>query len=98
MQLVRDVIGTQRDKKEEGFPKLNFNKQVISEQTAYQITSILRGVITRGTFKKLRDLNVKIAGKTGTTNNNFDAWFIGYNSNLVVGVYVNSIIQKHWKI
>ena len=77
------------DKKEEGFPKLNFNnQQVISEQTAYQITSILKGVITRGTGKKLRDLNVPIAGKTGTTNNNFDAWFIGYNSNLVVGVYV----------
>ncbi len=77
------------NKKEEGFPTINLiNKQVISQQTAYQITSILRGVITRGTGKKLRDLNVPLAGKTGTTNNNFDAWFIGYNSNLVVGVYV----------
>ena len=75
--------------KEKGFPKINLNsKQVISEQTAYQVTSILKGVITRGTGKKLRDLNVPIAGKTGTTNNNFDAWFIGYSSNLVVGVYV----------
>ena len=66
----------------------NINQQVISEETAYQITSILRGVITRGTGKKLRDLKVPLAGKTGTTNNNFDAWFIGYNSNLVVGVYI----------
>ena len=75
--------------KDEGFPKINLNnKQVISEQTAYQMTSILKGVVTRGTGKKLRDLNVPIAGKTGTTNNNFDAWFIGYNSNLVVGVYI----------
>ncbi len=74
---------------EEGFPLIDYNnKQIISEQTAYQVTSILKGVITRGTGKKLRDLNVPIAGKTGTTNNNFDAWFIGYNSNLVVGVYV----------
>ncbi len=74
---------------EEGFPIIDYNnKQIISEQTAYQVTSILKGVITRGTGKKLRDLNVPIAGKTGTTNNNFDAWFIGYNSNLVVGVYV----------
>ena len=36
----------------------------------------------------MRELNVPLAGKTGTTNNNFDAWFIGYNSNLVIGVYV----------
>ena len=66
----------------------HINQQVISEETAYQITSILRGVITRGTGKKLKDLKVPLAGKTGTTNNNFDAWFIGYNSNLVVGVYI----------
>ena len=52
------------------------------------MTSILEGVVKRGTGKKLRDLKVPIAGKTGTTNNNFDAWFIGYNSNLVIGVYI----------
>ena len=70
-------------------PKIKFNnKQVISEQTAYQVTSILKGVVARGTGKKLKDLNVPLAGKTGTTNNNFDAWFIGFNSNLVIGVYV----------
>ena len=77
------------NKKEEDFLKLILiTSRVISEQTAYQMTSILKGVITRGTGKKLRDLNVPIAGKTGTTNNNFDAWFIGYNSNLVIGVYI----------
>ncbi len=63
-------------------------KQVISEQTAYQITSLLEGVIKRGTGKKLKELNLNIAGKTGTTNENTDAWFIGFTSNLVVGVYV----------
>ena len=63
-------------------------KQIFSPQTAYQMTSILEGAIQRGTGKKLRDLNLQIAGKTGTTNNNTDAWFIGYTSNLVVGVYV----------
>ncbi len=62
--------------------------RVFSEQTAYQITSILEGVIKRGTGKKLRDLNLDLAGKTGTTNENTDAWFIGYTSNLVIGVYV----------
>ncbi len=64
------------------------NKQIFSEETAYQMTSILEGVIKRGTGKKLRDLKVPLAGKTGTTNNNFDAWFIGFSSDLVIGVYV----------
>ena len=73
----------------DSLPSININgEQVISEQTAYQITSILNGVVKRGTGKKLRDLNVPIAGKTGTTNNNFDAWFIGFSSNLVIGVYI----------
>ncbi len=63
-------------------------EQIMSEQTAYQITSILEGVIKRGTGKKLKDLRLNLAGKTGTTNENTDAWFIGFTSNLVVGVYV----------
>ena len=64
------------------------NKQVISEETAYQMTSILEGVVERGTGKKLRTLKVPLAGKTGTTNKNFDAWFIGFTSNLAIGVYI----------
>ena len=52
------------------------------------MTSILEGVIQRGTGKKLRELNLQLAGKTGTTNKNTDAWFIGFTSNLVIGVYV----------
>ena len=67
--------------------KDNF-KQIFSPQTAYQITSILEGATKRGTAKKLRDLNLDIAGKTGTTNKNTDTWFIGFTSNLVVGVYI----------
>ena len=66
----------------------NENEQVISEETAYQMTSILQGAVERGTAKKLKDLKVPLAGKTGTTNNNYDAWFIGFTSNLVIGVYV----------
>ena len=73
----------------EKFPKIKDNyKQVFSAQTAYQITSILEGVIQRGTGKKLKKLNLNLAGKTGTTNENTDAWFIGFTSNFVVGVYV----------
>ena len=63
-------------------------KQVFSPQTAYQVTSLLEGVIKRGTGKKLKDLNLNLAGKTGTTNENTDTWFIGFTSNLVIGVYV----------
>ena len=67
--------------------KSNF-QQIFSPQTAYQMTSILEGVVHRGTGKRLKDLNLQIAGKTGPTNNNTDTWFIGFTSSLVVGVYV----------
>ena len=70
-------------------PKIeNNNEKVISEETAYQMTSILQGAVQRGTAKKLKSLKVPLAGKTGTTNDNFDAWFIGFSSNLVIGVYI----------
>ena len=51
-------------------------------------TSMLKGVIERGTGKGLKNLNLELAGKTGTTNKNTDTWFIGFTSNLVIGVYV----------
>ena len=73
------------------YPKIQNNyKQIFSPETAYQMTSILEGAVQRGTGKKLRDLNLNIAGKTGTTNKNTDTWFIGFTSNLLVGVYVGS--------
>lgn len=71
------------------YPKIKDRyEQVFSNQTAYQITSILEGVIERGTGKKLRKMKLNLAGKTGTTNENTDAWFIGFTSNFVIGVYV----------
>jgi len=73
------------------YPTIKNNyKEVFSPQTAYQMTSILEGVVQRGTAKNLRDLKLNIAGKTGTTNKNTDTWFIGYTSNLLIGVYVGS--------
>ena len=66
----------------------NKYQQIFSPQTAYQITSMLKGVIERGTGKGLRELKLELAGKTGTTNKNTDTWFIGFTSNLVVGVYI----------
>ena len=75
----------------EDYPDIeNYYKRVFSPQTAYQMTSILEGVVQRGTGKKLRDLKLNIAGKTGTTNRNTDTWFIGFTSNLLIGVYVGS--------
>ena len=63
-------------------------KQVIDPHTAYQMTHILEGVIQRGTATVLKSLNRPIAGKTGTTNEEKDVWFIGYTPTMVVGVYV----------
>ena len=71
------------------YPEVEDNyKKVFSPETAYQMTSLLEGVVKRGTGKKLKKLKLNLAGKTGTTNENTDAWFIGFTSNLVVGVYV----------
>ena len=70
-------------------PKIsdNFTK-IFSPETAYQMTSLLEGVVKRGTGKRLKDLKLDLAGKTGTTNKNTDTWFVGFTSKLVVGVYV----------
>tara|TARA_B110000003_G_scaffold256461_1_gene274007 strand:+ start:45 stop:2384 length:2340 start_codon:yes stop_codon:yes gene_type:complete len=73
------------------YPKIEDKfPQIFSPETAYQMTSILEGVVKRGTGKKLRDLKLDVAGKTGTTNKNTDAWFIGFTSKLAIGVYVGS--------
>jgi penicillin-binding protein 1A len=62
--------------------------QVLDPMTAYQITSMMEGVVERGTATILKSLNRPIAGKTGTTNDEKDAWFIGFTPNLVFGVYL----------
>ena len=66
----------------------NRYERVFNEDVAYQMVNILRGVVERGTGKKLRNLNLEVAGKTGTTNENLDAWFIGFTPELLVGVYI----------
>ena len=62
--------------------------QPISPGVAYTITSLLQSVVKHGTGKKVRSLNRPVAGKTGTTNNYVDAWFMGYTPELVTGVWV----------
>lgn len=70
-------------------PKLvDSREQVLDPMTSYQITSMLEGVVLRGTATSLRSLNRPVAGKTGTTNDYKDAWFVGFSPDLVVGVYL----------
>ncbi len=63
-------------------------EEILDPKIAYQITSMMEGVVKRGTAKSLKDLQIPLAGKTGTTNDNKDAWFIGFSPDLVVGVFV----------
>jgi penicillin-binding protein 1A len=63
-------------------------EQVEDPRTAYQMVSILEGVVQRGTAVRLKDIDVPLAGKTGTTSDSKDAWFIGFTPDLVCGVYV----------
>ena len=69
-------------------PKIISNKEnIFSASHAYQVTSMLKGAVDRGTGRKTSFKGIEIAGKTGTTNNNTDAWFIGYTSDLIIGIY-----------
>ena len=61
---------------------------IINEAHAFQITWMLKGVTQRGTAKSLNKLNLSLAGKTGTTNDNMDAWFLGFSPEYAIGVFV----------
>jgi penicillin-binding protein 1A len=63
-------------------------KKVIEKNTAYIMTSLLEGVVKHGTGRRVRALKRPVAGKTGTTNNLFDAWFVGYTPQFITGVWV----------
>jgi penicillin-binding protein 1A len=70
-------------------PRIQTNRdRVMNEITAYQLTSMMRGVVERGTASRTVNLPVPIAGKTGTTNDSKDVWFIGFSSNIVAGCYM----------
>lgn len=77
------------DWRDQAPPALTDNReQVLDPLTAYQITSMMEGVVLRGTATTLRELKRPIAGKTGTTNDYKDAWFVGFTPDLAVGVYL----------
>ncbi len=69
--------------------------QVLDPMTAYQITSMMEGVVQRGTATTIAELGYPIAGKTGTTNDEKDAWFVGYTPDLVVGIYMGYDQPRH---
>ena len=70
-------------------PRVVTNRQrVMNEITAYQLTSMMKGVVDRGTASGTVNLPVPIAGKTGTTNDAKDVWFVGFSSNIVAGCYI----------
>ena len=63
-------------------------EKIIDSNHAFQLTWMLKGVTTRGTARSLNKLDLTIAGKTGTTNDNMDAWFLGFSPEYAVGVFV----------
>lgn len=90
-QDKRDCVGCNVQAWGEGqdIPQLADNReQIVDPLSAYQITSMLEGVAVRGTGAKLRSINKHLGGKTGTSNDTQDAWFVGFSPDLVVAVYV----------
>jgi len=74
---------------------IDHREQVIDPMTAYQITSMMEGVVQRGTATVVRDVGKPIAGKTGTTNEEKDVWFIGFSPDIVCGVYMGYDKPRH---
>jgi penicillin-binding protein 1A len=70
-------------------PRLEDTRDVVTDPlTAYQVTSILEGVVKRGTGLRARSIGKPVGGKTGTTNDSVDSWFIGFTPDLVCGVFM----------
>jgi penicillin-binding protein 1A len=87
---ARDCAACKVDKYDANAPEPDFvdnREQVMNPYTAYQITSMMEGVVERGTGKKLQIVGKPVAGKTGTSNEERDAWFVGFTPDLTVGVY-----------
>jgi penicillin-binding protein 1A len=91
--FIKKILDRNGNVLEENLPhhfstEKNNEDQVISPQTAYIMTSLLQGVVKDGTGWRAKVLGRPVAGKTGTTDNFFDAWFIGYTPELIAGVWV----------
>ncbi len=88
-ERVCDACSAETWSEDLGVPRLpDPRERVVDPRTAYQMVHILEGVVRRGTGARLRELGRPLAGKTGTTNENREAWFVGFSPDLAVGVYV----------
>ncbi len=63
-------------------------RRIVEEDSSYQIISLLEGVVQRGSGRRAKVLNIPIAGKTGSTNNSQDAWFVGFTPDVAAGVFI----------
>ncbi|MGH6770359.1 MAG: penicillin-binding protein 1A [Xanthobacteraceae bacterium] len=82
----------------EGQPEptlIDRRQRVLDPMTAYQITSMMEGVVQRGTATVVKQVGKPVAGKTGTTNDEKDAWFVGFSPDMVVGVYIGYDKPRH---
>ena len=73
---------------------VSYRERVMDQVTAYLLVSMLEGVVERGTAARYVDLPVPSAGKTGTTNESRDAWYVGFTSNIVAGCYIGYDVPK----
>lgn len=88
--MISDANGNiEKDINNITIPFLDESNELITDSaTSYQITSMLQGVVERGTAARAKSIGKIIAGKTGTTNSSYDSWFVGFSPDLVAGVYV----------
>lgn len=85
----RECLGCDARWADQSEPKLiDRREQVLDPLTAYQVVSMLEGVVQRGTATRLKAVGKPLAGKTGTTNDAKDVWFVGFSPDLAVGVYL----------
>ncbi|NVM57139.1 MAG: penicillin-binding protein 1A [Desulfobacterales bacterium] len=89
--FVTKILDRDGNVLEENHPE---SEKVIEKSTAYIITNLLQGVVQHGTGRRVKPLNRPVAGKTGTTNNLYDAWFAGYTPRYVTGVWVGFDEEK----
>ncbi|MDY0296935.1 MAG: PBP1A family penicillin-binding protein [Acidobacteriota bacterium] len=89
--LIREIRDPNGHIIEEGYPD---RKMVVDRETAYVMNYLLQGVVQMGSGWRARHLEAPIGGKTGTTNDNTDAWFIGFSPSITVGVWVGYSIPR----
>lgn len=76
------------------FEKRPAHKQVLSEESAFLMANMMKGVVERGTAMSVKPLAKPVAGKTGTTNNHMDAWFIGYTPDWAAGAWTGFDVKR----